>query len=116
MDTKFNLTINVFTEDVHDACDVAEALRKVADRLAKFTSSPWSPYALQGEIYAPRNPIGAKKRVIGTWSLDSEVEKGLQLTITAENDPDSRVHCESCGEHVRSREKRCEACSAELHS
>jgi hypothetical protein len=36
---KFNLSINLFTQDVRDAADVAIALRNVADRLGKFTSS-----------------------------------------------------------------------------
>ena len=98
MSTKFTLSIDLFTEDVRDAVDVAQALRGVADRLAKFTSSPWSPYALSGTIYAR----GLIKRKIGTWSVnDPEAEAGLNLTVTAENDPDSRVHCARCGEHVR---------------
>lgn len=94
--TKFNLSIDVFTQDVRDASDVAQALRGVADRLRKFTSQPWSPYALEGKIYAG----GSSKRQIGTWSLEPEADLGL--TITAENDPDSREHCTSCGEHLRS--------------
>ena len=91
--TKFNLSIDLFNPDVRDATDVAHALRGVADRLSRFTSQPWSPYALHGEIYARES-----KRCIGTWSVDPEAALGL--TITAENDPDSRVHCERCGQHV----------------
>ena len=90
--TKFNLSIDLFTSDVRDAVDVAQALRRVADKLVRFTSQPWSPYALSGTIYSE---VG--KRPIGTWSVDPEAAKGL--TITAENDPDSRVHCERCGAH-----------------
>lgn len=91
--TKFNLSIDLFTQDVSDTVDVAKALRRVADRLVKYTSLPWSPYALNGKIYSEEG-----KRCIGTWSVEPENTVGL--TITAENDPDSRVHCERCGEHV----------------
>ncbi len=94
--TKFNLSIDLFTRDVRDAGDVAAALRGVAARLDKFASSTWSPYALTGTIYAS----DGSKRPIGTWSVDSEAEVGLKLTITAENDPDSRVHCATCGNHI----------------
>lgn len=93
--TKFNLSIDLFTQDVHDTVDVAQALRGVADRLVKFTSLPWSPYALDGKIYSSREG----KRCIGTWSVEPENTAGL--TITAANDPDSRVHCSRCGEHIR---------------
>lgn len=103
--TKFNLSIDVFTEHVHDAADVAAALRSVADRLTKFTSQPWSPYALSGTIYTR---YGNVKHPIGTWSVEPEATIGL--TITAENDPDSRVHCAGCGEHLRHRERVCPAC------
>ena len=37
------------------------------------------------------------------------------LTITAENDPDSRVHCSRCGEHIRApkaKQDLCAACTA----
>ncbi len=91
--TKFNLSIDLFTPDVRDAADVAQALRGVADRLAKFTSTTWSPYALSGTIYSK------DKRPIGAWSV--ETEGTFDLKITTENDPDSRVHCARCGEHVR---------------
>jgi hypothetical protein len=94
MSTKFNLSIDLFTPHVHDAVDVARALRDVADRLSKFTSLPWSTYALTGKIFAK-----GSRHCIGTWSVDSEAEAGL--TLTAENDPDSRLHCERCGEHMR---------------
>lgn len=70
MTTKFNLSIELFTQDVQDAVDVAQALRSVADRLVKFTSLPWSPYALSGTIYAR----DGSKRPIGTWSVDLEAE------------------------------------------
>jgi hypothetical protein len=92
--TKFNLSIDLFTQDVRDAVDVAKALRSVADRLVKYTSTPWSPYALSGTIYSEEG-----KRPIGTWSVDPEAAVGL--TITAENDPDSRVHCSRCGAYIR---------------
>ncbi len=92
--TRFNLSVDVFTRDVRDAVDVAQALRGVADRLAKFPSQPWSPYALEGKIYAEES-----KRQIGAWRLEPEADLGL--TITAANDPDSRAHCPRCGEHVR---------------
>lgn len=92
--TKFNLSIDLFTADVRDAVDVAQALRDVADRLVKFTSLPWSPYALTGKIYAKDS-----KRCIGAWSVDPAAEIGL--TITVENDPESRVHCSRCGAHIR---------------
>ena len=106
MSTKFNLSIDLFTNDVHDAVDVAQALRNVADRLVKFTSLPWSPYALTGKIYAR-----GTRREIGTWSVDSAAEAAL--TITAENDPDSRVHCARCGEHVRDAQPICAVCATE---
>ena len=82
MTTKFNLSIELFTKDVQDAVDVAQALRGVADRLVKFTSLPWSPYALSGTIYAS----DGSKRPIGTWSVDTEAVK---LAITAENDEET---------------------------
>ena len=83
MTTKFNLSIELFTQDVQDAVDVAQALRSVADRLVKFTSLPWSPYALSGTIYAS----DGSKRPIGTWSVDTEAASGL--TITAEDDSEA---------------------------
>lgn len=92
--TTFQLTIDVFTKDVRDAGAVAQALRAVADRIGQFTSQPWSPYALEGKICAPET-----KRQIGAWRLEPEVDLGL--TITAENDPDSRIHCSRCGEYIR---------------
>ena len=86
MKTTFNLSIDLFTKDVQDMVDVAQALRGVADRLAKFTSQPWSPYALSGTIYAKdSNP----KRPLGTWSVDSNTEARLKLAITAENDAET---------------------------
>jgi hypothetical protein len=91
--TKFNLSIDLFTQDARDTMDVAQALRRVADRLVKYTSLPWSPYALSGTIYSAEG-----KRPIGRWSVDPEAFVGL--TITAENDPDSRSHCAHCGEHI----------------
>lgn len=80
MITKFNLSIELFTKDVQDAVDVAQALRSVADRLVKFTSTGWSPYALSGTIYAS----DGSKRTIGTWSVDPEGADDLTLAITAE--------------------------------
>lgn len=64
---KFTRTIDLFTDDVQDTVDVAKALRGVADRLVKFTSLPWSTYALSGKIYAD-----GKKKVVGTWSVEPE--------------------------------------------
>ena len=93
--TKFNLSIDLFTHDVRDAVDVAKALRNVADRLVKFTSQPWSPYALTGKIYSEEG-----KRCIGSWNVDAEGSNDLTM-ITAANDPDSRVHCSRCGEYIR---------------
>ncbi len=90
MTIKFNLSIDLFTKDVQDQVDVAQALRDVADRLCKFTSLPWSPYALTGTIYAKDSK---PKRPIGTWSVDSEAEAGFKLAV--DNDP------EHCGECVR---------------
>jgi len=103
--TKFNLSIDLFTQDVQDAVDVAKALRGVADRLVKFTSQPWSPYALSGTIYSAEG-----KRPIGTWSVDPEATVGL--TITAENDPDSRVHCSRCGAHIHAPKDAQDLCAA----
>jgi hypothetical protein len=102
--TKFNLSIDLFTQDVRDAVDVAQALRRVADRLVKFTSQPWSPYALSGTIHSAEG-----RRPIGTWSVDPEATVGL--AVTAENDPDSRVHCPRCGEHIRDPKVPQELCA-----
>jgi hypothetical protein len=107
--TKFNLSIGLFTQDVRDAVDVAQVLRGVADRLAKFTTQPWSTYALEGKIYSREG-----KRIIGTWSVDPETTAGL--TITAQSDPDSRVHCSRCGQHIRTPEATqdtCDTCAPE---
>lgn len=82
MKAKFNLSIDLFTADVHDSADVAQALQGVAERLLKYTSLPWSPYALSGTIYA-----AGTKRPIGTWSVDSEAEAGLKLEVTTEDGP-----------------------------
>lgn len=76
--TKFNLSIDLFTQDVQDAVDVAKALRSVADRLCKFTSQPWSPYALSGKIYAE----DGSKRCIGSWSVDPEGTNDLKEAHT----------------------------------
>lgn len=73
---KFTLSIDLFTPDVADAVDVAKALRTVADRLAKFASLPWSPYALDGKIYAP----GGSKKVIGSWAVEPEHTIDLKIT------------------------------------
>jgi hypothetical protein len=105
--TKFNLSIDLFTQDVRDTVDVAKALRSVADRLVKFTSLPWSPYALSGKIYSEEG-----KRCIGEWRVDPEAAAGL--TITAENDPDSRAHCSRCGQYIRApkaAQDLCDACA-----
>lgn len=104
--TKFNLSIDLFTQDVQDAVDVAKALRSVADRLVKYTSQPWSPYALTGKIYSEEG-----KRCIGSWSVDAEGSSDLTM-ITAANDPDSRVHCERCGAGIREPKAVHEICGA----
>lgn len=75
MSTKFKLSIDLFTPDVQDSVDVAQLLRGVADRLAKFASLPWSPYALSGEI---RSRVD-RRRVVGTWSVEPEVEISLPV-------------------------------------
>ena len=80
--TTFNLSIDLFTQDVQDAVDVAKALRSVADRLCKFTSQPWSPYALSGKIYSEEG-----KRCIGSWNVDPEGTNDLTIA----NDPDSKA-------------------------
>lgn len=73
---KFTLSIDLFTSDVTDAVDVAKALRAVADRLVKFTSLPWSPYALDGKIYAPDE----SKKIVGEWSVEPEETISLEVS------------------------------------
>lgn len=107
MTATFNLSIDLFTQDVRDSVDVARALQEVARRLNRFTSLPWSPYALKGTIYSAEG-----NRVIGTWSVDPETADKL----TAENDPDSRLHCSRCGQHVRAPNAAhdlCPTCASE---
>ena len=103
--TKFNLSIDLFTQDVRDAADVAKALRSVADRLVKYTSQPWSPYALTGKIYSEKS-----KCSIGSWTVDAEGTNDLTM-ITDANDPDSRVHCSRCGEYIRTPKSARDLCN-----
>ena len=107
---KFNLSIDIFTESVRDAADVAQALRRVAHDLAKM-SPPWRPLGLSGRIYDERSD-----RCIGTWSVDTEESVGAPM-VAAENDPVSRVHCLRCGEHVRIPQSHnlCPACASLEH-
>ena len=101
MTTKFNLSIELFTRDVQATVDVAQALRGVADRLVKYTSQSWSPYALTGTIYASDD----SKRPIGTWSVDSEATRGL----TVQDSTASRRGCAACGKERDARV--CPACA-----
>jgi hypothetical protein len=65
---KFQLTINLGNAAMQDNHDVAKALRAVADRLSKFTSTGWSPYALDGKI---KDDNG---NTVGSWEVKPEVE------------------------------------------
>ena len=47
---KFTLTIDLGNEAMQDQHDVAKALRGVADRLSKLTSTCFGPYGLEGKI------------------------------------------------------------------
>jgi len=63
---KFDLTIDL--DGGLDQDDVAKALRDVADRLSRFASRPWSPYALSGTVYA-RGLTSGKKEIVGSWEV-----------------------------------------------
>lgn len=65
---KFLLTIDLGNAVMQDNHDVAKALRGVADRLSKFTSSGWSPYAIDGKI------IDDNGNTVGGWEVKPDVE------------------------------------------
>jgi hypothetical protein len=65
---KFQLHIDLGNAAMQDNHDVAKALRDVADRLSKFTSSGWSPYALEGKIK------DANGNIVGSWEVKSDWE------------------------------------------
>lgn len=99
--TKFHLSIDLFTPDVRDSADVAQALGDVAEHLTKFTTLPWSPYALSGTIYAKNSKD--PKRAIGSWRVDPGTS----------DDPTSPPRCARCG-HVDSRAQvLCTVCASE---
>lgn len=112
---KFNLSIDLqhAGRPLVDSADVAQALRDVADRLSRYASLPWSPYALSGKVYLQGQSGARARRVVGTWDVDLG-GPAIELTITAENDPDSRQHCPGCGEHLphpRAGEELCPLCA-----
>jgi len=65
---KFQLNIDLGNDAMQDHHDVAKALRTVADRLSKFTSTGWSPYALDGKI---KDDNG---NTVGSWEVKPDVE------------------------------------------
>lgn len=60
---KFKLEVSLDTASMQDQHDVAEALRAVSQRLNRYISSNWGPYALSGDIY---NRDGHK---VGAWEV-----------------------------------------------
>lgn len=66
---KFQLTIDLGgTTAMQDSHDVAKALRGVADRLSKFVSTGWSPYALDGKI------LDEAGNAVGHWEVKGDFE------------------------------------------
>jgi hypothetical protein len=65
---KFQLHIDLGNTAMQDNHDVAKALRDVADRLNRFTSSGWSPYALTGTIK------DANGNAVGGWEVKLDWE------------------------------------------
>jgi hypothetical protein len=60
---KFKLEIALDSASMQDQHDVATLLRSVAQRLNRFVSSNWGPYASSGKIY---DDDGNK---VGTWEV-----------------------------------------------
>lgn len=65
---KFQLAIELGNAAMQDSHDVAKALRGVADRLSKFISTDWSPYALDGTI---KDDNG---NTVGRWEVKGDFE------------------------------------------
>lgn len=65
---KFQLHIDLGNAAMQDNHDVAKALRSVAERLSKFISTGWSPYALDGTI---KDDNG---NTVGSWEVKPDVE------------------------------------------
>jgi hypothetical protein len=65
---KFQLTIELGNAAMQDHHDVAKALRGVADRLSKFVSSGWNPYALSDKI---KDDNG---NTVGGWEVKGDFE------------------------------------------
>lgn len=65
---KFLLTIDLGNTTMQDNHDVAKALRAVADRLSKFVSTGWSPYAFDGKI------MDDSGNAVGGWEVKPDVE------------------------------------------
>jgi hypothetical protein len=65
---KFQLTIELGNAAMQDNHDVAKALRGVADRLSKFVSTGWNPYAQDGTIKDDNN------NTVGGWELKHDFE------------------------------------------
>lgn len=60
---KFKLEIALESASMRDQHDVAATLRSVAQRLDRFVSSNWGPYALNGDVH---DGNGNK---VGTWEV-----------------------------------------------
>lgn len=60
---KFIIEIELENDAMQDQHDVAEALRRTADRLNKYVSSSWGPYALEGKI------LDRNGNSVGKWEV-----------------------------------------------
>lgn len=59
----FVLTIKLEDEAMQDQHDVSKALRGVADRLGKLTSTRFGPYGLEGKI------MDTNGNNVGRWEV-----------------------------------------------
>lgn len=60
---KFKLEIELENDTMQDQHDVAKALRSVADRLGKLTSTRFGPYGLSGGI------MDDNGNTVGRWEV-----------------------------------------------
>ena len=60
---KFILEIELENAAMQDQHDVATALRKTADRLNRYASSNFGPYALEGKV------MDVNGNTVGKWEV-----------------------------------------------
>lgn len=70
---RFVLEIRLDDTTMRDQHDVAATLRDVAQRLNRFMSTDWGPYALKGKIHDRGG------RLVGEWEVKGPCEDQLNV-------------------------------------